>query len=168
MSNPLYNATIPAAEGETIGAGDPLTKGSINPQYVAQGEGRSGRALQKKFNPHNRTGRRSNQRQARRSLSSERSAGFVLANQGDTNMLPAILPIYSRRNPQRTSKWWRFLNCKANFLIHQSGFGNESSSRLHLQRSKVFGGRNQQAEIRSSALKINVIIGKLIPAGTGT
>ena len=88
-----YNANILVGEGETIGAGDPLTKGSINPQDMLRAKGVKGvqEYIAKEVQSAYRTaGVEINDKHVevivRQMLRKVR-----IENQGDTNMLPGTL-----------------------------------------------------------------------------
>lgn len=88
-----YNANILVQEGESIGAGDPLTKGSINPQDMLRAKGVKGvqEYIAKEVQSAYRTaGVEINDKHVevivRQMLRKVR-----IENQGDTNMLPGTL-----------------------------------------------------------------------------
>ena len=171
-----YNANILVAEGETIGAGDPLTKGSINPQDMLRAKGVKGvqEYIAKEVQSAYRTaGVEINDKHVevivRQMLRKVR-----IENQGDTNMLPGTLVdllSYEEENEKAIENGGVPATAKRTLLgITKAALATESflSAASFQETAKVLA----EAAINNRkdpllGLKENVIIGKLIPAGTG-
>ena len=171
-----YNANILVAEGETIGAGDPLTKGSINPQDMLRAKGVKGvqEYIAKEVQSAYRTaGVEINDKHVevivRQMLRKVR-----IENQGDTNMLPGTLVdllSYEEENEKALENGGVPATAKRTLLgITKAALATESflSAASFQETAKVLA----EAAINNRkdpllGLKENVIIGKLIPAGTG-
>lgn len=171
-----YNANILVAEGETLSAGDPLTRGSINPQDMLKAKGVKGvqEYIAKEVQSAYRTaGVEINDKHVevivRQMLRKVR-----IENQGDTNMLPGTLVdifTYEDENEKAIEKGGEPANAKRTLLgITKAALATESflSAASFQETAKVLA----EAAINNRVdpligLKENVIIGKLIPAGTG-
>ena len=171
-----YNANILVAEGENIGAGDPLTKGSINPQDMLRAKGVKGvqEYIAKEVQSAYRTaGVEINDKHVevivRQMLRKVR-----IENQGDTNMLPGTLVdllAYEEENEKALENGGVPATAKRTLLgITKAALATESflSAASFQETAKVLA----EAAINNRidplvGLKENVIIGKLIPAGTG-
>ena len=171
-----YNANILVAEGENIGAGDPLTKGSINPQDMLRAKGVKGvqEYIAKEVQSAYRTaGVEINDKHVevivRQMLRKVR-----IENQGDTNMLPGTLVdllAYEEENEKAIENGGVPATAKRTLLgITKAALATESflSAASFQETAKVLA----EAAINNRidplvGLKENVIIGKLIPAGTG-
>ncbi len=171
-----YNANILVEEGETLSAGDPLTRGSINPQDMLKAKGVKGvqEYIAKEVQSAYRTaGVEINDKHVevivRQMLRKVR-----IENQGDTNMLPGTLVdifTYEDENEKAIEKGGEPANAKRTLLgITKAALATESflSAASFQETAKVLA----EAAINNRidpliGLKENVIIGKLIPAGTG-
>ena len=171
-----YNANILVQEGEIIGAGDPLTKGSINPQDMLRAKGVKGvqEYIAKEVQSAYRTaGVEINDKHVevivRQMLRKVR-----IENQGDTNMLPGTLVdllAYEEENEKALENGGVPATAKRTLLgITKAALATESflSAASFQETAKVLA----EAAINNRidplvGLKENVIIGKLIPAGTG-
>ncbi len=171
-----YNANILVAEGEILNAGDPLTRGSINPQDMLKAKGVKGvqEYIAKEVQSAYRTaGVEINDKHVevivRQMLRKVR-----IENQGDTNMLPGTLVdifTYEDENEKAIEKGGEPANAKRTLLgITKAALATESflSAASFQETAKVLA----EAAINNRVdpligLKENVIIGKLIPAGTG-
>lgn len=171
-----YNANILVQEGESIGAGDPLTKGSINPQDMLRAKGVKGvqEYIAKEVQSAYRTaGVEINDKHVevivRQMLRKVR-----IENQGDTNMLPGTLVdllSYEEENEKALENGGVPATAKRTLLgITKAALATESflSAASFQETAKVLA----EAAINNRidplvGLKENVIIGKLIPAGTG-
>ena len=171
-----YNANILVQEGETLSAGDPLTRGSINPQDMLKAKGVKGvqEYIAKEVQSAYRTaGVEINDKHVevivRQMLRKVR-----IENQGDTNMLPGTLVdifTYEDENEKAIEKGGEPANAKRTLLgITKAALATESflSAASFQETAKVLA----EAAINNRVdpligLKENVIIGKLIPAGTG-
>ena len=171
-----YNANILVQEGEIIGAGDPLTKGSINPQDMLRAKGVKGvqEYIAKEVQSAYRTaGVEINDKHVevivRQMLRKVR-----IENQGDTNMLPGTLVdllAYEEENEKALENGGVPATAKRTLLgITKAALATESflSAASFQETAKVLA----EAAINNRVdpllgLKENVIIGKLIPAGTG-
>ena len=171
-----YNANILVQEGEIIGAGDPLTKGSINPQDMLRAKGVKGvqEYIAKEVQSAYRTaGVEINDKHVevivRQMLRKVR-----IENQGDTNMLPGTLVdllAYEEENEKALENGGVPATAKRTLLgITKAALATESflSAASFQETAKVLA----EAAINNKVdpllgLKENVIIGKLIPAGTG-
>ncbi len=171
-----YNANILVEEGEIIGAGDALTKGSINPQDMLRAKGVKGvqEYIAKEVQSAYRTsGVEINDKHVevivRQMLRKVR-----IENQGDTNMLPGTLVdllAYEEENERALENGGVPANAKRTLLgITKAALATESflSAASFQETAKVLA----EAAINNKVdplvgLKENVIIGKLIPAGTG-
>ena len=171
-----YNANILVAEGEEIGAGDALTKGSINPQDMLRAKGVKGvqEYIAKEVQSAYRTaGVEINDKHVevivRQMLRKVR-----IENQGDTDMLPGTLVdlfAYEDENERVLENGGVPASAKRTLLgITKAALATESflSAASFQETAKVLA----EAAINNRVdpllgLKENVIIGKLIPAGTG-
>ncbi len=171
-----YNANILVAEGEEIGAGDALTKGSINPQDMLRAKGVKGvqEYIAKEVQSAYRTaGVEINDKHVevivRQMLRKVR-----IENQGDTDMLPGTLVdlfTYEDENEKVLENGGVPATAKRTLLgITKAALATESflSAASFQETAKVLA----EAAINNKVdplvgLKENVIIGKLIPAGTG-
>lgn len=171
-----YNANILVQEGEIIGAGDPLTKGSINPQDMLRAKGVKGvqEYIAKEVQSAYRTaGVEINDKHVevivRQMLRKVR-----IESQGDTNMLPGTLVdllTYEEENEKALENGGVPAMAKRTLLgITKAALATESflSAASFQETAKVLA----EAAINNKVdplvgLKENVIIGKLIPAGTG-
>ena len=171
-----YNANILVAEGEEIGAGDALTKGSINPQDMLRAKGVKGvqEYIAKEVQSAYRTaGVEINDKHVevivRQMLRKVR-----IENQGDTDMLPGTLVdlfTYEDENEKVLENGGVPATAKRTLLgITKAALATESflSAASFQETAKVLA----EAAINNKidplvGLKENVIIGKLIPAGTG-
>lgn len=171
-----YNANILVEEGEIIGAGDALTKGSINPQDMLRAKGVKGvqEYIAKEVQSAYRTaGVEINDKHVevivRQMLRKVR-----IENQGDTNMLPGTLVdllAYEEENEKALENGGVPATAKRTLLgITKAALATESflSAASFQETAKVLA----EAAINNRVdpllgLKENVIIGKLIPAGTG-
>ncbi|MCM1306537.1 MAG: DNA-directed RNA polymerase subunit beta' [Firmicutes bacterium] len=171
-----YNANILVAEGEEIGAGDALTKGSINPQDMLRAKGVKGvqEYIAKEVQSAYRTaGVEINDKHVevivRQMLRKVR-----IENQGDTDMLPGTLVdlfAYEDENEKVLENGGVPATAKRTLLgITKAALATESflSAASFQETAKVLA----EAAINNKidplvGLKENVIIGKLIPAGTG-
>ena len=171
-----YNANILVGEGEEIGAGDALTKGSINPQDMLRAKGVKGvqEYIAKEVQSAYRTaGVEINDKHVevivRQMLRKVR-----IENQGDTSMLPGTLVdlfTYEDENEKVLENGGVPATAKRTLLgITKAALATESflSAASFQETAKVLA----EAAINNKidplvGLKENVIIGKLIPAGTG-
>lgn len=171
-----YNANILVQEGELVGAGDPLTKGSINPQDMLRAKGVKGvqEYIAKEVQSAYRTaGVEINDKHVevivRQMLRKVR-----IENQGDTDMLPGTLVdlfTYEDENEKVLENGGVPATAKRTLLgITKAALATESflSAASFQETAKVLA----EAAINNRVdpllgLKENVIIGKLIPAGTG-
>lgn len=171
-----YNANILVSEGEEIGAGDALTKGSINPQDMLRAKGVKGvqEYIAKEVQSAYRTaGVEINDKHVevivRQMLRKVR-----IENQGDTSMLPGTLVdlfTYEDENEKVLENGGVPATAKRTLLgITKAALATESflSAASFQETAKVLA----EAAINNKidplvGLKENVIIGKLIPAGTG-
>ena len=171
-----YNANILVQQGEIIDAGDPLTKGSINPQDMLKAKGVKGvqEYIAKEVQSAYRTaGVEINDKHVevivRQMLRKVR-----IENQGDTNMLPGQLVdlfTYEDENEKAIEAGGKPASAKRTLLgITKAALATESflSAASFQETAKVLA----EAAINNRVdpllgLKENVIIGKLIPAGTG-
>ncbi len=171
-----YNANILVQEGEIIGAGDALTKGSINPQDMLRAKGVKGvqEYIAKEVQSAYRTaGVEINDKHVevivRQMLRKVR-----IENQGDTDMLAGTLVdlfTYEDENEKVLENGGVPASAKRTLLgITKAALATESflSAASFQETAKVLA----EAAINNRidpllGLKENVIIGKLIPAGTG-
>ena len=171
-----YNATILVENGEILNAGDPLTRGSINPQDMLRAKGVRG--VQEYI--------------AKEVQSAYRTAGVEINDkhievivrqmlrkvrievQGDTNLLPGTLVdifTFEEENEKTVENGGEPAQAKPTLLgITKAALATESflSAASFQETAKVLA----EAAINNRVdplvgLKENVIIGKLIPAGTG-
>ncbi|MBR4800271.1 MAG: DNA-directed RNA polymerase subunit beta' [Clostridia bacterium] len=171
-----YNANILVQEGELLSAGDPLTRGSINPQDMLRAKGVKGvqEYIAKEVQSAYRTaGVEINDKHVevivRQMLRKVR-----IENQGTTNMLPGTLVdifSYEDENERAIENGGEPATAKRTLLgITKAALATESflSAASFQETAKVLA----EAAINNRVdpligLKENVIIGKLIPAGTG-
>lgn len=171
-----FNANILVGDGETVGAGDALTKGSINPQDMLRAKGVRGvqEYIAKEVQAAYRTaGVEINDKHVevivRQMLRKVR-----IENQGDTNMLPGTLVdlfTYEDENERVLENGGVPATAKRTLLgITKAALATESflSAASFQETAKVLAEAAIDNRVDSLVgLKENVIIGKLIPAGTG-
>ncbi|MBO4554366.1 MAG: DNA-directed RNA polymerase subunit beta', partial [Clostridia bacterium] len=171
-----YNANILVEEGEILNAGDPLTRGSINPQDMLRAKGVRGvqEYIAKEVQSAYRTaGVEINDKHieviVRQMLRKVR-----IEAQGDTNLLPGTLVdifAFEEENEKTVDNGGEPAQAKPTLLgITKAALATESflSAASFQETAKVLA----EAAINNKVdplvgLKENVIIGKLIPAGTG-
>ncbi len=171
-----YGAKLKVEEGDIIAAGDPLTNGSINPQDMLRAKGVKGvqEYLAKEVQSAYRlSGVEINDKHVevivRQMLRKVR-----IENQGDTSMLPGTLVdifAYEDENERVLENGGVPATAKRTLLgITKAALATESflSAASFQETARVL----TDAAIKNKVdpligLKENVIIGKLIPAGTG-
>ncbi len=171
-----YGAKLKVEQGSMVDAGDPLTKGSINPQDMMRAKGVKGvqEYLAKEVQSAYRlSGVEINDKHVevivRQMLRKVR-----IENQGDTEMLPGTLVdifAYEDANEKALENGGAPASAKRTLLgITKAALATESflSAASFQETAKVL----TEAAIKNKVdpllgLKENVIIGKLIPAGTG-
>ncbi|MCQ2408924.1 MAG: DNA-directed RNA polymerase subunit beta' [Clostridia bacterium] len=171
-----FGANIIVKDGEELNAGDPLTRGSINPQHMLLARGVRGvqeyiaREVQSAY------------RQSSVEINDKHIEVMVrqmlrkvkVEDQGDSNLLPGTLVdlfTYEKESERVLEAGGRPPKAKRILLgITKTALATESflSAASFQETSKVLA----DAAINSKTdeligLKENVIIGKLIPAGTG-
>jgi DNA-directed RNA polymerase subunit beta' len=166
----LYN------DGDTIGAGDQLTEGSKNPHRILDVLGRDAvttyllREMQKVYRPQ---GQNINDKHFEVII--RKMLGKVeVTNSGDTELLPGDLieaGKFNKINEEITEEGGEPARAKPVLLgITKAALNTESflSSASFQHTIKVLAGAAIAGkEDQLIGLKENVIIGKLIPAGTG-
>ena len=171
-----YNANILVGEGEIIGAGDALTKGSINPQDMLRAKGVKGvqEYIAKEVQSAYRTaGVEINDKHVE-VIVRQMLRKVKIEDQGDTDMLPGTLVdlfTYDDENEKVLENGGEPATAKRTLLgITKAALATESflSAASFQETAKVLA----EAAINNRVdplvgLKENVIIGKLIPAGTG-
>ena len=171
-----FGAKLKVEEGDLIEAGDPLTNGSINPQDMLRAKGVKGvqEYLAKEVQSAYRlSGVEINDKHieviVRQMLRKVR-----IENQGDTDMLPGSLVdifTYEDENEKALENGGVPASAKRTLLgITKAALATESflSAASFQETARVL----TEAAIKNKVdpligLKENVIIGKLIPAGTG-
>jgi DNA-directed RNA polymerase subunit beta' len=171
-----YGAKLKVANGDLVEPGDPLTQGSINPQDMLRAKGVKGVQdyLTKEVQAAYRlSGVEINDKHieviVRQMLRKVR-----IENQGDTDMLPGVLVdifSYEEENEKALEAGGVPATAKRTLLgITKASLATESflSAASFQETAKVL----TEAAIKNKidplmGLKENVIIGKLIPAGTG-
>ncbi len=171
-----YGARLRVEEGETISAGDPLTNGPIDPQAMLRAKGVNGvqEYLAKEVQRTYRiSGVEINDKHieviVRQMLRKVR-----IEDQGDTDMLPGTLVdifTYEDENEKALENGGAPATAKRTLLgITKAALATESflSAASFQETTRVLA----DAAIKNKVdpligLKENVIIGKLIPAGTG-
>lgn len=171
-----YGAKLKVEEGDLISAGDPLTNGSIDPQAMLRAKGVNGvqEYLAKEVQSTYRlSGVEINDKHieviVRQMLRKVR-----IENQGDTEMLPGTLVdifAYEEENERALENGGIPASAKRTLLgITKAALATESflSAASFQETTRVLA----EAAIKNKidpllGLKENVIIGKLIPAGTG-
>ena len=171
-----FGAKLKVEEGDVIEAGDPLTNGSINPQDMLRAKGVKGvqEYLAKEVQSAYRlSGVEINDKHieviVRQMLRKVR-----IENQGDTDMLPGSLVdifTYEEENEKALENGGKPASAKRTLLgITKAALATESflSAASFQETARVL----TEAAIKNKVdpligLKENVIIGKLIPAGTG-
>ena len=171
-----YGAKLKVEEGDLVEAGDPLTAGSINPQDMLRAKGVKGvqEYLTKEVQSAYRlSGVEINDKHieviVRQMLRKVR-----VENQGDTDMLPGSLVdifTYEDENEKALENGGVPASAKRTLLgITKAALATESflSAASFQETARVL----TEAAIKNKidpliGLKENVIIGKLIPAGTG-
>ena len=171
-----YGAKIVAKQGELIDAGDPLTKGSIDPQAMLRAKGVNGvqEYLAKEVQATYRlSGVEINDKHieviVRQMLRKVR-----IEEQGDTTMLPGTLVdifTYEEENEKAIENGGVPASAKRTLLgITKAALATESflSAASFQETTRVLADAAIKNKIDPLiGLKENVIIGKLIPAGTG-
>ena len=171
-----YGAKIVAKQGEIIDAGDPLTKGSIDPQAMLRAKGVNGvqEYLAKEVQATYRlSGVEINDKHieviVRQMLRKVR-----IEEQGSTSMLPGTLVdifTYEEENEKAMEAGGVPASAKRTLLgITKAALATESflSAASFQETTRVLADAAIKNKIDPLiGLKENVIIGKLIPAGTG-
>jgi len=171
-----YNANILVEEGEILNAGDSLTRGSINPQDMLKAKGVRGvqEYIAKEVQSAYRTaGVEINDKHieviVRQMLRKVR-----IEAQGDTNLLPGTLVdifTFEEENEKTVENGGEPAQAKPTLLgITKAALATESflSAASFQETAKVLAEAAINNRIDDLVgLKENVIIGKLIPAGTG-
>ena len=171
-----YGAKIVAKQGEIIDAGDPLTKGSIDPQAMLRAKGVNGvqEYLAKEVQATYRlSGVEINDKHieviVRQMLRKVR-----IEEQGSTSMLPGTLVdifTYEEENEKAMEAGGVPASAKRTLLgITKAALATESflSAASFQETTRVLADAAIKNKIDPlMGLKENVIIGKLIPAGTG-
>ena len=171
-----YGAKIVAKQGEIIDAGDPLTKGSIDPQAMLRAKGVNGvqEYLAKEVQATYRlSGVEINDKHieviVRQMLRKVR-----IEEQGSTSMLPGTLVdifTYEEENEKAMEAGGFPASAKRTLLgITKAALATESflSAASFQETTRVLADAAIKNKIDPLiGLKENVIIGKLIPAGTG-
>jgi DNA-directed RNA polymerase subunit beta' len=171
-----YGAKLKVEEGQSVGAGDPLTNGSINPQDMMRAKGVKGvqEYIAKEVQSAYRlSGVEINDKHVevivRQMLRKVR-----IENQGDTEMLPGTLVdifTYEDENEKALENGGVPATAKRTLLgITKAALTTESflSAASFQETARVL----TDAAIKNKVdpligLKENIMIGKLIPAGTG-
>ncbi len=171
-----YGAKLKVEQGELIDAGDPLTTGSIDPQAMLRAKGVNGvqEYLAKEVQSTYRlSGVEINDKHieviVRQMLRKVR-----IEDQGDTNMLPGTLVdifTYEDENEKALENGGVPASAKRTLLgITKAALATESflSAASFQETTRVLADAAIKNKIDPLiGLKENVIIGKLIPAGTG-
>ncbi len=171
-----YGAKLKVENGEIIDAGDPLTSGSIDPQAMLRAKGVNGvqEYLAKEVQATYRlSGVEINDKHieviVRQMLRKVR-----IEDQGDTNMLPGTLVdifTYEEENEKALENGGIPASAKRTLLgITKAALATESflSAASFQETTRVLADAAIKNKIDPLiGLKENVIIGKLIPAGTG-
>ncbi len=171
-----YGAKLKVEQGELIDAGDPLTTGSIDPQAMLRAKGVNGvqEYLAKEVQATYRlSGVEINDKHieviVRQMLRKVR-----IEDQGDTNMLPGTLVdifTYEDENEKALENGGVPASAKRTLLgITKAALATESflSAASFQETTRVLADAAIKNKIDPLiGLKENVIIGKLIPAGTG-
>ncbi|MBQ9108324.1 MAG: DNA-directed RNA polymerase subunit beta' [Clostridia bacterium] len=171
-----YGAKLKVENGEIIDAGDPLTSGSIDPQAMLRAKGVNGvqEYLAKEVQATYRlSGVEINDKHieviVRQMLRKVR-----IEDQGDTNMLPGTLVdifTYEEENEKALENGGVPASAKRTLLgITKAALATESflSAASFQETTRVLADAAIKNKIDPLiGLKENVIIGKLIPAGTG-
>jgi len=171
-----FGANILVSDGEILNAGDPLTRGSINPQHMLKARGIKGvqeyiaREVQSAY------------RQASVEINDKHIEVIVrqmlrkvkIEDQGDTNLLPGTLVdlfTYEAESEKVMEAGGKMPKAKRILLgITKTALATESflSAASFQETSKVLADAAINSKVDDLVgLKENVIIGKLIPAGTG-
>ncbi len=171
-----YNANITVKEGEIISAGDPLTKGSINPQDMLRAKGTKGvqEYIAKEVQAAYRTASVEINDKHVEVIVRQMLRKVRIESQGDTNMLPGTLVdifTFEDENLKAIENGGSPATAQHTLLgITKTALATESflSAASFQETAKVLA----EAAINNRVdplvgLKENVIIGKLIPAGTG-
>ncbi len=171
-----YGAKLKVAEGDEISAGDPLTYGSIDPQAMLRAKGVNGvqEYIAKEVQSAYRlSGVEINDKHVdvivRQMLRKVR-----IEDQGDTTMLPGTyvdIFTYEEENEKTLENGGRPASAKRTLLgITKAALATESflSAASFQETTKVLADAAIKNKIDPLlGLKENVIIGKIIPAGTG-